>query len=116
MNTHVFRRSNSWKNCSRQLLIDSFATKYNTISFAHCRNHRSQSLNLFLRRFLYSPYTALMNSPCKTTQNKAKQTEKEKDKKTKEKKIQIVRLMKKGNKPNSVFYYAVFTQHKIRLN
>ena len=57
-----------------------------------------------------------MNSPCKTTQNKAKQTEKEKDKKTKEKKIQIVRLKKKGNKPNSVFYYAVFTQHKIRLN
>ena len=106
MYTHVFRRSNSWKNCSWQLLIDYFATKYNTISFAHCRNHRSQSLNLFLRRFRYSPYTALMNSPCKTTQNKTKGKRKRKKWGSR----------KKGNKPNSIFFYAVFTQHKILLN
>ena len=78
MYTHILRRSNIWEKSSGLLLIDSFATKYNTFPFPldYCRNlitHCSKSLNLFLRRVLYSPYSDSMIYACKkekTKQNK----------------------------------------------
>lgn len=79
MYTHIFRRSNIFEKSSGLLLIDSFATKYNTIPVRldYCRNlitHRSESLYLFLRRVLHSPYSDLMISACKK-EKKTKQNQ-----------------------------------------
>ena len=75
MYTHILRRSNIWEKSSGLLLIDSFATKYNTFPFSldYCRNlitHCSKSLNLFLRRVLYSPYSDSMIYACKKEKRK----------------------------------------------
>ena len=87
MYTHILRRSNIWEKSSSLLLIDSFATKYNTfpMHLDTCRNvitHCSKSLNLSLRRVLYSPYSYLMIYACKKEKRKQNKTKHKQNKTT----------------------------------
>lgn len=54
-----------------------------------------------------------MNSPCKTTQNKAKQTEKEKDKKKKQKKNTDSEAQEKRG-TNQIRYFIMLFLHSIK--